>query len=101
MATLANVGGKVVQNGLCKAAAQSNAGVRASLHLRSYATQQTSLGTTATGANKPKHKRVTVFNDDGRIPWGQLTRSEQVARTTQQSFNFTLVIVGGLATVRS
>lgn len=63
---------------------------------RAYATQ-TSLGPSKT--EQPRHKRVTVFNDDGRVNWGQLTTGEKIARTTQQSFNFTLIAGGAIATV--
>ena len=70
---------------------------------QSYATQ-TSLGATtrplgATTRPPQKHKKVTVFNDDGHIRWGDLTIREKVARTTQQSFNFTLIAGGAVMTV--
>jgi len=42
---------------------------------------------------------VTILNDDGRVRWGDLTATEKVARTTQQSFNFTLIAGGAAATV--
>ena len=45
-------------------------------------------------------KKVTVINDDGRVPWAQLTAREKVARTTQQSFNLAIVVAGLVATVR-
>lgn len=64
---------------------------------RTYATQ-TGLGTSRT-TTQTRRKAVTTFNDDGRIPWGDLTAREKMARTTQQSFNFTLIIAGGLLTV--
>ncbi|KAL0257165.1 mitochondrial import inner membrane translocase subunit tim21 [Diplodia seriata] len=41
---------------------------------------------------------VTVSNDDGHVRWGDLTSVEKVARSTQQSFNFLVVIAGVLAT---
>lgn len=69
----------------------------ATLKLRQYATQ-TSLGRTAP-SDKPRHKPVTVFNDDGRVSWGDLSPMEKVARTTQQSFNMTLVVGGAALTV--
>lgn len=63
---------------------------------RRYATHS-SLG----GASKSSSTRrqVTVANDDGHVRWGDLTAGEKVARSTQQSFNFLVVIVGILATV--
>ena len=65
--------------------------------VRQYATQ-TSLGR-ITPSDKPRHKPVTVFNDDGRVSWGELSPMEKVARTTQQSFNLTLVVGGAALTV--
>ncbi|KAK7733603.1 mitochondrial import inner membrane translocase subunit tim21 [Botryosphaeria dothidea] len=52
------------------------------------------------GASKSSSTRrqVTVANDDGHVRWGDLTAGEKVARSTQQSFNFLVVIVGILAT---
>jgi import inner membrane translocase subunit TIM21 len=41
---------------------------------------------------------VTVVNDTGQIPWKNLTTGEKVARTTQQSFNVGIVLVGILLT---
>ncbi|OQE42394.1 hypothetical protein PENCOP_c004G03474 [Penicillium coprophilum] len=46
----------------------------------------------------PKKKAVTVFSDDGRVKWGDLSRGEKLARTTQQSFNFVIVLVGAVLT---
>jgi import inner membrane translocase subunit TIM21 len=64
---------------------------------RLYATQ-TGLGTTGT-TPRPRRKAVTAFNDDGRVPWGDLSAGEKAARTTQQSFNFGLIILGAVLTV--
>ncbi|WQF83535.1 Putative mitochondrial import inner membrane translocase subunit Tim21, tim21 IMS domain superfamily [Colletotrichum destructivum] len=58
---------------------------------RSYATQ-TGLG--ATSAPGPKRKTITPFNDNGSIPWSQLSTGEKAARATQQSFNFGLILAG-------
>ncbi|KAH7375131.1 import inner membrane translocase subunit tim-21 [Plectosphaerella cucumerina] len=58
--------------------------------LRQYATQ-TSLGTTPQG---PKRKKVTAFNDDGHVPWSELSTGEKASRATQQSFNFGMIITG-------
>ena len=63
---------------------------------RLYATQ-TGLGTTGT-TPRPRRKVVTAFNDDGRVPWGDLSAGEKAARTTQQSFNFGLIILGAVMT---
>lgn len=64
---------------------------------RSYATS-TSVGTT-TPPPTSRHRRVTVFNDQGTVPWGDLSPMEKAARTTQQSFNFGLIAAGAVATV--
>ena len=65
---------------------------------RLYATQ-TGLGTSST-APRPKRKAVTAFNDDGRVAWGDLSAGEKAARTTQQTFNFGLILLGTVLTVR-
>lgn len=66
---------------------------------RLYATQ-TGLGTTST-TPRPRRKAVTPFNDDGRVPWGELSAGEKAARTTQQTFNFGFIILGAVLTVSS
>ncbi|OLN97535.1 Mitochondrial import inner membrane translocase subunit TIM21 [Colletotrichum chlorophyti] len=58
---------------------------------RSYATQF-GLGTTAKPG--PKRKTVTPFNDNGSVPWSELSAGEKAARATQQSFNFGLILAG-------
>lgn len=63
---------------------------------RHYATQ-TSLGTTP---QKPKRRKVTPFNDDGHVPWSELSTGEKASRATQQSFNFGMIIAGIVLTVR-
>ena len=63
---------------------------------RGYATQS-SLGGAATP--RPSRKQVTVANDDGRVKWGDLSTREKAARTTQQTFNFGVIIVGLAMTV--
>jgi import inner membrane translocase subunit TIM21 len=56
------------------------------------------------GATNPqptkRRKGVTVLNDDGRVAWGELSGKEKVARTTQQTFNFSMIILGAVLTVR-
>lgn len=44
-------------------------------------------------------KQVTVVSDDGRVRWQDLTVREKAARTTQQTFNFGLVLSGFFLTV--
>ncbi|KAG5937635.1 hypothetical protein E4U53_008162 [Claviceps sorghi] len=41
-----------------------------------------------------KRRSVTPFNDDGNVPWNQLSAAEKTARATQQTFNFGLIMVG-------
>jgi mitochondrial import inner membrane translocase subunit TIM21 len=59
-----------------------------STFLRTYATQLNS-----------SRRQVTVTNDDGRVQWSDLSAREKAARTTQQTFNFGIVIVGAVMTV--
>lgn len=61
---------------------------------RSYATQG-SEGS----ASGPTRKQITVISDDGRLRWSELTGKEKVARATQQSFNFAIVLIGAVMTV--
>ncbi|KAJ5502348.1 Mitochondrial inner membrane translocase complex subunit Tim21 [Penicillium fimorum] len=63
---------------------------------RLYATQNN----TGNGPHilSPRKKAITVLSDDGRVKWGDLSRGEKVARTTQQSFNFVIVLVGAVLT---
>ncbi|KAM5348164.1 hypothetical protein ACJ41O_007988 [Fusarium nematophilum] len=63
---------------------------RTALLSRCYATQQ-GLGATAQG---PKRRAVTPFNDNGYVPWSELSAAEKTARATQQSFNFGMILVG-------
>lgn len=71
--------------------------LRPFLASRYYATQQ-GLGTTAQG---PKRRAVTPFNDNGHVPWKNLSVAEKAARATQQSFNFGMILVGLVLTVSS
>lgn len=41
---------------------------------------------------------MTPFNDDGLVPWADLSASEKTARAAQQTFNFGLVVVGVVLT---
>jgi len=78
-----------------RACAAAPPSLRPAFLTRSYATQQ-GLGTTATG---PRRRSVTPFNDDGYVPWSELSAAEKTARATQQSFNFGMIIVGVVLTV--
>jgi import inner membrane translocase subunit TIM21 len=61
---------------------------------RCYATHQ------SPGA-QARRKAVTPFNDDGNVPWTELSRGEKTARAAQQTFNFGMVIFGVVLTVRN
>ncbi|KAK0650904.1 Mitochondrial import inner membrane translocase subunit tim21 [Lasiodiplodia hormozganensis] len=63
---------------------------------RLYATHR-SLGG-ASSKSSTSRRQVTVANDDGHVRWGDLTTGEKVARSTQQSFNFLVIVAGVLAT---
>ncbi|RKU46198.1 mitochondrial import inner membrane translocase subunit tim21 [Coniochaeta pulveracea] len=48
----------------------------------------------STQSETSKRRAVTPFNDDGHVPWTQLSAGEKAGRATQQTFNFGMVIVG-------
>jgi hypothetical protein len=48
----------------------------------------------------PQRRSVTITNDTGSVRWSDLSPGEKAARTTQQSFNFLVIIAGIVATVR-
>lgn len=73
--------------------------LRPILAARLYATE-TGLGT-SNASSRPRRKAVTAFNDDGRVPWGELSGKEKAARATQQTFNFSFIIIGAILTVSS
>lgn len=64
------------------------------LFLRGYATQ-----TSFDRQPRSSRKQVTVVNDDGRVQWKDLSIGEKAARTTQQTFNFGVVLTGFIMTV--
>ncbi|KAK4125956.1 TIM21-domain-containing protein [Parathielavia appendiculata] len=61
---------------------------------RRYATQHQQAGSTS----ESRRRAVTPFNDDGHVPWTELSAGEKTARAAQQTFNFGMVIVGLLLT---
>lgn len=63
-------------------------------------TTQSSLGGAPTSKPISSRKQITVTSDDGRYRWAELSTGEKVARSTQQSFFFILVIGGATATVK-
>ncbi|KAK8042705.1 mitochondrial import inner membrane translocase subunit tim21 [Apiospora phragmitis] len=72
--------------------------LRLLLGRRSYATHHGLGTTTTTTTTGPRRKTVTPFNDDGQVPWHQLSAAEKTARATQQSFNLGLMFVGFVLT---
>lgn len=60
---------------------------------------RTSTNTYATHSSASRRRNVTVLSDDGRYTWGELSGKEKVARATQQSFNFVVVLAGVVLTV--
>jgi mitochondrial import inner membrane translocase subunit TIM21 len=64
---------------------------------RCYATHQQQSG----HASESRRRAVTPFNDDGHVPWSELSAGEKTGRAAQQTFNFGMVIVGLALTVRA
>ncbi|KAI9375329.1 TIM21-domain-containing protein [Aspergillus egyptiacus] len=50
------------------------------------------------GEPAPRRRNVSVFSDDGRYTWSELSGTEKVARATQQSINFAVVLAGAVLT---
>lgn len=46
-----------------------------------------------------KRRAVTPFNDDGHVPWSDLSVAEKGSRAAQQTFNFGFILVGVALTV--
>ncbi|KAF1811972.1 TIM21-domain-containing protein [Eremomyces bilateralis CBS 781.70] len=63
---------------------------------RPYATQS-NLGSKPEPP-RSQRKAITVISDDGRVQWNDLSMGEKAARTTQQSFNFLVIVVGVVLT---
>ncbi|KAL4910370.1 hypothetical protein BDW74DRAFT_144963 [Aspergillus multicolor] len=74
--------------------------LRPSLFLSHPLLPRTSQHTYATqnGSAAPRRRNVTVLSDDGRYTWGELSGREKVARATQQSINFVVVLAGAALT---
>jgi import inner membrane translocase subunit TIM21 len=66
---------------------------------RFYATHS-DLGGGSGPKATPRRRNVTVLSDDGRYEWGELSGREKVARATQQSLNFLVIVAGAVLTVR-
>ncbi|RMZ86601.1 hypothetical protein DV736_g6173, partial [Chaetothyriales sp. CBS 134916] len=48
----------------------------------------------STSSPTPSRRSITVTSDDGRYNWSELSTGEKAARSTQQTFNFVLVVAG-------
>ncbi|EAQ87292.1 hypothetical protein CHGG_03911 [Chaetomium globosum CBS 148.51] len=46
----------------------------------------------------PRRRAVTPFNDNGNVPWAELSVGEKTGRAAQQTFNFGMVVVGVVLT---
>ncbi|GAM90255.1 hypothetical protein ANO11243_082970 [Dothideomycetidae sp. 11243] len=53
-----------------------------------------SSSTSSSASSGSQRKAITLTSDTGRIPWGSLSTGEKAVRSTQQTFNFALVLVG-------
>ncbi|ERT02606.1 import inner membrane translocase subunit tim-21, mitochondrial [Sporothrix schenckii 1099-18] len=68
---------------------------------RNYATQHqstTSSSSSSSSSASARRRSVTPFNDDGGVPWTELSGREKTARAAQQTFNLGMVIVGVVLT---
>lgn len=79
----------------------SRIGLRPAQACTQFRTATSSSTSTSSG---PARRSVTIANDTGRVPWSELSWRERGARTTQQSANLLVVILGiamtgGVATV--
>jgi hypothetical protein len=52
------------------------------------------------GNKGSKRGQVTIINDTGAVRWEELSAREKAARATQQTFNYGIVIIGAIGTVR-
>jgi import inner membrane translocase subunit TIM21 len=69
-----------------------------SLHTPSVIARNVATQSNGSAPSSPPRRAVTVVNDTGQIPWKNLTTGEKMARTTQQTFNIGIVLVGVLLT---
>lgn len=59
-----------------------------------------SVGGSGSSSATSKRRAVTPFNDDGHVPWADLSAAEKSARAAQQTFNLGFIVVGVVLTVR-
>jgi hypothetical protein len=60
---------------------------------------QATHSSTSSPTPQPQRKSITLTGDTGQVRWSDLSPGEKAVRTTQQSFNLVVVVVGILATV--
>jgi hypothetical protein len=63
--------------------------------------QATQSSTPNTPPPGPTRRSITLTGDTGQVRWSDLSPGEKAVRTTQQSVNLVVVLVGILATVSS
>lgn len=62
--------------------------------------QQRPYAASSSSTPESRRRAVTPFNDDGHVPWTDLSAGEKTARAAQQTFNFGMVLLGVALTVR-
>ncbi|KAH3915647.1 hypothetical protein HBH56_077700 [Parastagonospora nodorum] len=74
---------------------------KASLARATFTTSRNAQATHSSTPNSPpgpQRKSITLTGDTGQVRWSDLSPGEKAVRTTQQSFNLVIVLVGVLAT---
>lgn len=64
------------------------------LRCRNASSSTTSSSLPKDAASSSRRRAVTIVNDTGAVPWKELSLGEKAARTTQQSFNLGIVLLG-------
>ncbi|CAN9080515.1 hypothetical protein CUC08_Gglean009869 [Alternaria sp. MG1] len=59
---------------------------------------QATHSSTSSPPPKPQRKSISLTGDTGQVRWSELSPGEKAVRTTQQSFNLVVVLVGIVAT---
>ncbi|KAG6009580.1 mitochondrial import inner membrane translocase subunit tim21 [Claviceps maximensis] len=81
---------------LCAALVASNS-VRCAAQ-RQHRSHATHNDPASSGTPTSKRRSVTPFNDNGYVPWNQLSAAEKTGRATQQTFNFGIILIGVVLT---
>lgn len=64
------------------------------LRCRNASSSSTTSSLPKDAASSSRRRAVTIVNDTGAVPWKELSLGEKAARTTQQSFNLGIVLLG-------